>query len=68
MSTQYVRPYVPGAITTKGFTVVCIPGAPAVEVTEPLAQKLTSLILAKQYEQARLLLSWFGGDGQVNAE
>ena len=65
MTTDYIKPYVPGSITTKGFIVVCVPGMKPVEVTEPLAKKLTDLIVTKQIDQARTLLSWFGGsDGR----
>lgn len=61
MTNHYIRPYVPGAVTTKGFVVVCVPGVEPVEVTEPLAKKLTDLIVAKKHAEARTLLSWFGG-------
>ncbi len=58
---HYVRPYVPGSITTPGFIVVCVPGEKPVEVTEGLAERLTKLIVAKRITEARTLLSWFGG-------
>jgi hypothetical protein len=61
MSEQYIRPYVPGSITTPGYIVVCVPGMRAVEVTEELASRLTDLIVAKRVNEAKTLLSWFGG-------
>ena len=56
---HYVRPYVPGVTTTPGFIVVCVPGMKPVEVAETLAKRLTELIVKKDYDQARDLLSWF---------
>ena len=35
MTINYVRPYVPGAVTTPGYIVVCVPGMKPVEVTGP---------------------------------
>lgn len=59
MGERYVLPYVPGAVTTKGYIVICVPGMPAVEVTEVLGNKLKDMIIAKQVVQAQELLMWF---------
>lgn len=64
----YIRPYVPGAVTTKGYIVICVPGMPAVEVTEPLAKKLTDLIVARKISEAQTLLTWFGAGEGANAK
>jgi len=61
MGERYVLPYRPGAVTTKGYIVICVPGMPAYEVTEALANKLKDLIVAKQIIQAQELLTWFSG-------
>lgn len=65
MHMDYVRPYRPGAVTTKGFIVVCVPGMPPVEVTENLAVKLTDFIVKKEYDRARQLLTWFSESTDV---
>lgn len=61
MKYDYIREYVPGAVTTKGFIVVCVPGMKPVEVTEGLAEKLTDMIVKKKIAEAQTLLRWFGG-------
>lgn len=63
---EYIRPYVPGAVTTPGYIVVCVPGMEAVEVTETLAAKITECVVKKEYDRARELLKWFseGTDAQ----
>lgn len=68
MSVHYVRPYVPGQVTTPGFLVVCVPGMPAVEVTESLAVKLTELVVKKEYAQARDLLTWFSDSAVTDGQ
>ena len=68
MSNHYVRAYEPGAVTTKGFVVICVPGMPAVEVTEVLAQRLTDLIVKRKIDEAKTLLRWFGSDSVTNGE
>lgn len=65
MSFDYVRPYVPGAVTSKGFIVVCVPGMRPVEVAETLALKITDFIVKKEYDRARQLLTWFGESTDV---
>lgn len=68
MATHYTRPYVPGAATTPGFIVVCVPGMRPVEVTEALAKKLTEMIIQKKIREARVLLSWFVKDPDFAGE
>lgn len=68
MSGDYVRPYVPGAVTSKGFIVVCVPGMKPVEVTEKLAEKITGFILKGEHDRARQLLTWFSESTDVTAE
>lgn len=62
---DYIRPYVPGAVTTKGFIVVCVPGMKPVEVAETLAAKITDFVVKKEYDRARQLLTWFGESTDV---
>lgn len=62
---DYIRPYVRGAVTTPGYIVVCVPGIPAVEVTEALAAKITEFVVKKEYERARELVKWFSEDSDV---
>lgn len=62
MSRQYVRPYMTGAVTPKGWTVVCVPGMKASEVVEPLATRLANLVLSGKVIEARGLMLWFGGE------
>lgn len=61
MSSHYVRPYVAGAVTHPGWSVVCVPGMKAAEVVEPLASRLVTLVATGQLREARTLLVWFGG-------
>ena len=61
MRERYVRPYVPGAVTTKGFVVICVPGMKPIEVTDALAERLTDMIVKKKIAEAQTLLRWFGG-------
>jgi hypothetical protein len=62
MNDQYTRPYVPGQVTPKGFIVVCVPGMKPVAAADDLAMKITALVIAKNYEAARVMLRWFSGD------
>ena len=68
MRERYVRPYVPGAVTTKGFVVICVPGMKPIEVTDALAERLTDLIVKKKISEAQTLLSWFVGDEDLGAK
>ena len=61
MTDRYIRPYVPGAITTPGHVVVCVPGVRPAEVEEKLGEKITSLLIAGKVYEARVLMFWFGG-------
>lgn len=56
---NYIRPYVPGAVTTPGFIVVCVPGVKPLEVAETLATRVTDLVVKKQYDEARQLIALF---------
>lgn len=66
--TGAVRPYAPGAVTTEGFVVICVPGMEAVEVTDALAARLTDLIVGKKIPEAQILLRWFGGREELRVE
>ena len=59
---DYIRPYVPGSVTPKGFVVICVPGMKPVEVTDALASKLTKMIVGREIDRAQTLLRWFGGE------
>ena len=68
MTINYVRPYVPGAVTTPGYIVVCVPGMKPVEVTEALALKITDFVVKMVYARAKELLTWFSESTDVSAE
>ena len=68
MRERYVRRYTPGAVTTAGFVVICVPGMKPIEVTEVLADRLTDLIVRKKISEAQTLLSWFAGEEDVSAK
>jgi hypothetical protein len=61
MGDIYVKPYVSGAVTRVGWSVVCVPQMKAVEVVEPLASRLATLIVQGKVTEAQTLLRWFGG-------
>jgi hypothetical protein len=64
MSKQYVRPYVRGAVTPVGWSVVCVPQMQVAEVVEPLASRLVTLVTQGRVMEAQTLLTWFGGKRQ----
>jgi hypothetical protein len=70
MSKLYVRPYVSGAVTAVGWSVVCVPEMRAVEVVEPLASRLAHLVATGKVREAQTLLCWFGGEyeGRPNGQ
>ncbi len=64
MSKHYVRPYVRGAVTPVGWSVVCVPGMQVAEIVEPLASRLVTLVTQGRVMEAQTLLTWFGGRRQ----